>query len=572
MLAAAHAQDIAALHCDRLIKCGAISASLRQICEERIFAVSGFDRAALEDGRLRFDPVKAHQCLDTYSPGICHDVTPRCSGFVFAPRPNPSPQPSCESGFRLSTHGEHECGTCERLLLSGEDCSVRFDLCAPGFSCGSATDGARYCERTDERLGFAEACTPGFSACFQGLSCELDESGRYRCREPRVLPADADCSNRFDPCAAGLFCLPTTSSAVVCRAPRALAEGEGCATGPDYCGQHLRCEPDALGALFCRTSTLLVEGDACTDRPSACSAGLACAGVDGGKRCVSLSAFDDGRACNPADHQCASGRCLPHLDGGGSRCGGRFEGEPCEAGTCNGWLRCHEGICTSSIALDGGCLGRETSRVCPEAFPYCRDGLCRVRPRFALDAGSECDRSEECVPAAFCSYEGRTGRDDYGYFLGRCEPLRDAGQPCYQYPEIISFGSPTIYPLFDSRNACLPGLFCTGRWDTCGPLSPAPILGAPCPIGGTEAWTGWSCRAAAGTTKLTLQADGRSPANFTCPAEFAASYVDGTWRCALLGRASKPIGAYCENDGECSTNWCTTTYVSVKRCLPKRCE
>jgi hypothetical protein len=378
--------------------------------------------AAVEQGRLSFDGVAAHACVE----GQTEDqLAEAFAGLYF----------NCTGAFT---------GRVEE----GEDCYFDYGFtseeCAPGLYCAQTSMCPGECRPYQQE---GDAC-PSAGRCDPELTCvrecELPCEGTCGAR-PGV---GEGCENTSGVCAAGLIC-DASSEPYVCIEPRAEGEpctrsyqcatfyciDEECATAAELeCRGHMDCDDDQ----YCdqaeqRCAPRIAEDESCAGG-ALCADGLEChyRMDDGGEFCRARAGID-GEPCLPwgceEDHYCADEdgvlTCRPDR-GMGESCGD----EDMSLGIGN--ASCEPGLhCMHSNTLT--CL-----------------------PPGGLDEPCYYNNTESCEAGLVCS----------GFALSTCQPPSDLGERCS--------------PAFE--NACSEGICeCMMIDDSCDWFCIATLdLGEPC--------------------------------------------------------------------------------------------
>jgi hypothetical protein len=328
--------------------------------------------AAMEAGRLGFDPYLADGCRRTWAALGCLDYLKGSIDPVFACAyavlpPQLSPGAPCDSDLECvdgwcATSGPVCPGTCAARLGAGEPCPGS-DACQAGFVCAAGT-----CQ-SPTTVALGDPCDGWAALCPDGAACAWDEgAGQSFCRA--VGAAGSPCSNAAE-CGAGLACDWAFTHTCLPFAAR----GEPCADATcnefaDYCEPITgRCAPFPGLGQPCAAAGRCAEGsfcDATLPTPScapppgpggdcsqtwevvwpACSGDAWCDAA-GGHVCRAGGGV--GASCT-ANEQCGSGAYCSSPWSSGSCQPLPGPDEPCgDDSYCRADLTCYGGICVPSL-------------------------------------------------------------------------------------------------------------------------------------------------------------------------------------------------------------------------------
>lgn len=405
---------------------------------QRIDRFCSSGRAAVEAGRLEYDPVQAEACA-ALSVGGCEDIEAFAYSVENIPQAGALQADVCEGvvtglvPLGGACHGDstdyaYECsegycttatcpGTCTAYASIGGACDLEPKACDPSVAfCNSEGDCQAY-------VALGGGCDE--APCTPGDLCRFDETeGSSRC-VPSVEPG-GNCDPALTQCAQNLECyqgvcvdqVPLGATCVdTAHCPAsAYCNGTCVARVPvdGDCSLGQTCVDEAL----CDGVSCVVPG--AEDEPCPCASGLYC---DDGGTCRVLGAV--GADCTTAEGAAAPSQCEAEL-----RCvpseietgvpvafacqpqGGA--GDPClpqTANTCRVPFFCHPTnfTCSAPAGADETCNFALVRDSC-QADQYCAcvldcDGLahqataeCTAR----LDNGSECTTDKSCA-SSVCS-------------------------------------------------------------------------------------------------------------------------------------------------------------------------
>lgn len=364
--------------------------------------------AAVEQGRLAFDGVAAHACVEGQTDDQLGDAF---AGLFF----------NCMGAFT---------GRVEE----GEDCYFDYGFtgeeCEPGLYCAQTTmcpGECRLYQQEGEVCPSAGPCDPEL-ACVR--ECELPCDGTCGAR-PGV---GENCEITSGQCAAGLIC-DATSTPHSCIVPRPAGEP---------CTRAYQC-----ATFFC------IDDECATPAELECAGHMDC---DDDEYCDQAE-----QSCAPRiaqDESCSSGglcaeglECTYSPDAGGELCRARagIDGEPCMLWGCEEDHYCanEDGVltCRPDRGLDENCGDEDTSSGIGN--PSCEPGLhCMLSntltclPPGGLDEPCYYNNTESCEAGLVCA----------GFALSTCQPPSELGERCS--------------PAFD--NACSEGICqCMMMDDSC---------------------------------------------------------------------------------------------------------
>jgi Dickkopf N-terminal cysteine-rich region len=341
----------------------------------------------VEEGTLRYDPVRAQTCATDWATRSCSDWATEpasCKSFLL---PAVQMGGRCYDGYQECADGVCRGGGCPRKCLARGAIS---EVCLTTADCQSNL----YC-RPPSGSG-SNQCTPygaesmpcgPTQLCAAGLICSTGACRRLpvaeqpcvlgRCDETAFCVASADgglCESRRDAgiscnddsqCGNGLVCDTITQSCV----PATAAIGAECAPR-QQCPQGTTCLVEA-GQTRGVCSVLRRLSEPC-QVASDCQGHLTCLEVDGGRSCgprtknggvcstsrdcLALSACVAGNCvglpalgepCSLAP-PCLWGACLVTTDGGSVCIEPQGPGQPCRTGADCASTRCEQGLCTAA--------------------------------------------------------------------------------------------------------------------------------------------------------------------------------------------------------------------------------
>lgn len=385
------------------------------------FCTSG--RAAIEAGRLAYDPIRAEACA-AKSVGDCNTISAfafpdgtswtstaaACQGVVTPQVPlggachaNSTRYSSeCKGGFC----GGSTCpGTCVAYAKLHESCD-QTTLCDPSVHVCSLGKCEVY-----PKLG--EACTAD-SLCDLGLLCALDAKPTPVCAERRGLGQacqwPSQCADEWTTC--------SQNKCVEVSVPDASCANSGSCPSDSYC-DGATCKPRRP-----------VNSD-CSDDSAACVQGSYC---NSASKCTLYGR--DGEACPCADgYWCdEANKCRPK---------GKLNADCSQSSTSTLSARCEEGlVCRPTMLAQGAAskfvcsaAGAGQGEPCSATFnckaPFvCEPTSSRCQP--PAGKGQACNPGfplDSCEAGLFCECTG-TGCIAAATVPGTCQPRADNGANC----------------------------------------------------------------------------------------------------------------------------------------------
>ena len=459
-------------------------------------------------------------CCDSACDGVCEQcASGTCEGVVGAPDETCVAPSICFGKERCVGVGGTPCsvdGECATGHCAVED--------GVGICCESACDGpCETCLGEDPGV-----CEPVFSQAVPG-SCD----GESWC-DASAMCAGVEGSGCDEDCPSGWVCVASQ-----CRRP--LSDGESCLTGEQcgsgHCVDGVCCESACLGE--CRRCDLMaglcLAAETGTDPDLECGLGICsrevggCAGRPGDVCDEDLecaSGFCEGgvcceRECDGPCEACATGLCMP-VDGPTGQCSGDFE---CVMGmclgrtgaSCEGASSCASGICSPErVCCAPDCedlCERCTSSGCERVLSADNPGRCDGV--FTCDLFGVCgprDRlcmsDEECGFSAWCD-------------AGTCREDGELGAVCERDAQCRS-------------GVCNEGVCCD---EECGGLCES------CRVAGREGLCSF------------VPLGGQDPFGMC---------VDGV--CDGAGGCARNRGAFCMQDDDCLSRFCTDSVCCSSRC------
>jgi hypothetical protein len=316
--------------CNRELRCGIVGRSETSHCGVSPYALSGSVDvgAAIGDGRMKFHPDNARECLSAIDSAPCDfgqaipDFYRHCHGVL---------GPSVEVGG--TCFGDEECvggacigadcgGTCVAFASPGAPC--RASGGTPGETCDPTV---QFCDGTCQRKRG------------QGADCTADEQCLFA-----FVCVDGKCAD-----------IPRVKDGDVCS-----AMGPPCQDG-SYCDGNGLCAPQLAGGQTCPTQQY-----ACSDG-NTCIAGTCAPWLDTGGACVATVDNSGGCAFGVA---CSGGAC-------GATPMGLGPLALCKADSdCGDFLYCAPGgFCDYRGAINAGCQTDSacvTGLACDATLHLCR--------------------------------------------------------------------------------------------------------------------------------------------------------------------------------------------------------
>jgi len=252
--------EIAKTNCHTGIRCAGSFFALQGLSEEDCIdaTTKSFENgfipmleAAIDDGRVSYDGLKAKECLDAMNSATCEELARGDQDEVCAQVTVGKIELGGDCTFSDECAGDNtfcyiadQCpGTCTELIPEGGDCSQEGAVCESELQCldgkcvkpasvGEAcshTDGPNcddflFCVGADDQAGQPGTCKTmdevfvaqegascdmdGLLLCAEGLSCTLhleEQTASFSCVEP--VAADEECAFAIpSQCPAGYYC------------------------------------------------------------------------------------------------------------------------------------------------------------------------------------------------------------------------------------------------------------------------------------------------------------------------------------------------------------------------------
>ncbi len=300
--------------------------------------------ASIEAGRMRYDSVRAQECLDAIADSPCDEIHAALERGL-----------ACNAVIASNTETDRPCWTDREctggICVSGPGCAGACGhYASPGAPCMD-TDTAPLAFLCDPTIAYCGPAEPGAAP-----SCRGKRGEGHACAENRE-------------CLFGWTCRKS-----VCTEPIEVGDGEPCG-GVDPCANGLYCEPSSLACARQHK-----RGEPCTDRQG-CEDGLACLGLvpvehngiptpvstpgvcgdwlDLGMKCTSVSADPEASitGCPTISQVCTDGVCAKKVSTAGL-------GESCASLACRTGLACNAAQkCDYTLAIFGDC-SRDRSTLC----------------------------------------------------------------------------------------------------------------------------------------------------------------------------------------------------------------